>query len=183
MGMKRTRLQAKLKGSHRGKRGNFVTIIRRKDGKVKRKTYALEAVLNRRKRNMEIREIRDEQTKKREWWRKCVLSRDWQDSKAYRADYGDDGHYVDLLVGAIDGDDNTMSIEERNRAIINAAVYIAHTLGYKCGSSGYAEVFSIISTIALYGRDAREVLMKQFNLSYRAYIQRIEKYTKLLENR
>jgi len=140
------------------------------------------------------RSIRAEQAKKRVWWRTHVVSHDLPGSKAARVDYSDRGRAVARMISFIDrsgpyrderagGGSAASGQSERNRMIINAAVYVAHALGYRCGSPGYAEVLSIISSVALYGSEAREVIMRQFGLSYWAYVKRLDRYAAILKAR
>jgi len=67
------------------------------------KTYRIEQFNDLYRRRRQFDEVRQEYTKRRMWYRSHVESRDVPDSKASRADYGDNGRMVRYMVAALDG--------------------------------------------------------------------------------
>jgi len=148
------------------------------------KTYPLKTIKYLQRRKMLIAAIRKEMTKKAYWQKTHICSRDDPESKGYNADKSDGGKSVDQTVAKIDAPiSRRIAQSERKKLIMDAVAYIAERLGYRYGLEVYNEIMMFISTVAERGIEARYILMKKLGLTYHAYIQRITKYSKLLEER
>lgn len=155
------------------------------------KTYRYEAVLNRRKKSAEANENRDDNTQKRLREKALTRSRDMPNSRAARADAADWRGFsailraTDALFAAIfpRKRKRTLTEAEKQSRVMNAAIYVAHHLGYKCGMDGYAQILEIFTKVYFNGKAGRKEVCAKYGLSENAYTNRLLRYRDILEER
>lgn len=157
------------------------------------KAYRLENVINHHDRIRRIDEVREDRTRRRMWYRTHVESRDVPDSKAARADYGDNGRMVSYMVDALDGKFKPSGVKP---VIIPTdwGVQLGDTWYFKCvvakvNSKRIAQEMMMlhwwrigffVAAVWKNGHEDREKTMQDFGISERTYQRRLEKYASIL---
>lgn len=156
------------------------------------KTYRLEHLLEHRRHIRAVDEVREDDTRRREWWRRHVVSRDVPDSKAARADYCDNGRSVSHMVDAIDG-----RFKSAGSGILMPTewgVQFGDKWYYRCVIAksnsiriarkmmlvDWRRIGYFVAAVWKNGHQDREKTMEDFGISERTYQWRLLKYASIL---
>jgi len=157
------------------------------------KTYRLDHLLEHRKRICRADEVRQDRTRRRIWYRAHVMSRDVPDSKAARADYGDNGRMVGYMVDALDGKfkpsgerpiviPTDWGIQLGDKWYFRCVVakancqHIAHEMMFL----HWHRAARFVAAVWKNGHEDREKTMEEFGISESTYYWRLEKYASIL---
>jgi len=157
------------------------------------KTYRLEHLLEHRRHIRYVDEVRQDNTRRREWYRRHVLSRDVPNSKAARADYCDSGRMVGYMVAALDGKFAPSGIKP---------IIVPTDWGVQLGDTWYFRsvigksncrlvarklmlvhwwrIGFFVAAVWKNGHEDREKTMEDFGIAERTYQWRLAKYASIL---
>jgi len=168
---------------------NNVVFITLEDGN----TYRLDNLIRRRDRLRRIDEIRQDRTRRRMWYRAHVVSRDVANSKAARAEYGDNGRMVSFMVDTIDGKFKPECVRPTNIPT-DWGVQLGDSWVFKCvvakfNSKRIAQemmmlhwwrIAKFVAAVWQNGHEDREKTMQDFGISEATYYWRLAKYASIL---
>jgi len=156
------------------------------------KTYKLDHLLEHRRHIRQVDEVRQDTTRRREWYRRHVASRDVPDSKAARADYGDGGKSVSRMVDAMDG--KYRDVATGIKIPTDWVVQLSDKWYFRCviAKSNCARIAHklmlvhwwriafFVAAVWKNGHEDREKTMDDFGISERTYQRRLLKYASIL---
>jgi len=156
------------------------------------KTYRLEHLLEHCRHIRAVDEIRDETTRRREWWRRHVVSRDVPDSKAARADYCDNGRSVSHMVDAIDGRFKSAGsgivmptewgVQFGNKWYYRCVIGKANCqrIAHKMMMLHWWRIAKFVVSVWRYGSKERFKTMADFEICEKTYYLRLSRYAEIL---
>jgi len=157
------------------------------------KTYRLDHLLEHRRHIRYVDEVRQDQTRRREWYRRHVESRDVPNSKAARADYGDNGKMVGYMVAALDG---------KFKPFGEKSIIVPTDWGVQLGDKWYfrcvvaksncklvarklmlvdwRRIGYFVAAVWKNGHEDHEKTMQDFGISQATYYRRLDEYASIL---
>jgi len=153
------------------------------------KEYKLQGLLHTRGRQRDWHDARDDQTLKRLWYRRHVVSRDMPDSKAARADCTDGGTWERKLIMWLDGQFAKTTVEPAPFQVeVDGKRYYrcviakrnCKRIASKMMTVHWHKIGKFVASVWRYGSKNREKTMADFGISESNYYWRLYRYAGIL---